>query len=77
MNQGTEAGSADKPVIGKEIVKGPNPHVIPAAEDLLFLFIIKNKNKIADQMIDAVFLPFEVAVQDEFGVADTICIRSG
>ena len=28
-------------------------------------------------MIDAVFLPFEVAFQDEFGVADTVCLRPG
>ncbi len=77
VNQCTEAGCAEKPFIRQIIVKGPDPHVVPAAEDLLFFLIVKNKNKITDQMIDAIFLPFQVAFQDEFGIADTICLRPG
>ena len=51
--------------------------MVPAAEDLLPFLIIKNKNKIPDQMIDAIFRPFEVAFQDEFGVADTLRLLPG
>ena len=51
--------------------------MISAAEDLLLFFIINNEYKIADQVTDAVFPPFEVALQDKLGVADTICLRSG
>ena len=77
VNQCAEAGCAEEQFVRQIIVKGPDSHLVPAAENLPFFLIVNNKYEIPDQMIDAVFLPFEVAFQDEFGVANTLRLRLG
>ena len=69
LQHGGKAGGADKNIIGGEIIERTNPHVVPAAKDFAVLPVMDDKDKIADQMVDARFPPLQIAEQDQFRVA--------